>query len=406
MERSPASGAVEEKPLPPFLDSVIKTITLLSNKELAPKDKWTQVASEVRNLGPLPVKLIQMVLPILKVQKDKTPDMEAIIDAFSEVRTGFVSAASEKVKDIVENVPSVKNGVTTVHMDQLVGSASVAEIYKAESSLLPGRELVAKVIRSDAKEKFKDGFTVLKVLVSLAKEKEGTPSPVEDSIFDLANNAFESEFNTGREIRGLQLLKTIGLKVPDVYPELSDENVIFMDYVKDAVPLSEYIKTADPKTRKKIGSEYTASLIKMLRKGVFHGDPHSGNVLIKTDKSHVWVDPSPCIAVSFSDMKRMIGLFHDVGKKDRNKIVDRFADMAPVKVTKKVLSDFKKTHKDSTDMDFYADLFKKGIIPDSKYIILAKSMAQAAGTLMELIPENKTGFDWVKLLVGSLIKSF
>ncbi len=238
----------------------------------------TRIRKILEELGGSFVKLGQLLSlrPDL-LQKD-------YIDELSKLQDNVNPIAFAKIKRLVESElnGSIAKLFKTFNSKPL-SSASVSQVHRA--TLKDGTEVVVKVQRSDIARNFKQDISILAFLAGLAEKYLDMElvSPVE----------FVEEFKqyTARELDFLREAKNIDrfyeyfkdderIVIPKVEWDLSTKKVLTMTYI-EGIPIKKgsALKKAglDPDT---IATNLAHSIYtQILIWGVFHADPHPGNVL-------------------------------------------------------------------------------------------------------------------------------
>jgi predicted unusual protein kinase regulating ubiquinone biosynthesis (AarF/ABC1/UbiB family) len=236
------------------------------------------------------------------------------------------------------------------------------------------------------------------------RNKNGTEA-IFNTFIEMGKLAFESEFDFAKEIAGLRALQKAGLKTPKVYDEFSSDKVIVMDKVEDSIPLAEFIKIAGEKDRKKLSSEYMASLIKMLRHGVIHGDPHSGNVLVDSAKKLHWIDPSPLATFSVFELIPITRLMWGLKKGNKDLVITSLSKISAKKPDKQKLKQIKAECRSLGSLELAQKLAENNLLPNPKYISLTRALIEAIGTLVEIAPEKRNPLTMMGLVLKGSLKS-
>lgn len=271
--------------------------------------------------------------------------------------------------------------------------------------------MAVKVQKPEKEGIFSNTFMVARILGKIAidenadiKNKKGAEA-IFNTFIEMGKVAFESEFDFAKEVAGLRALQKAGLKTPKVYDELSSDKVIVMDKVEDTIPLVEFMKIANNKDRKRLSTEYMASLIKMLRHGVIHGDPHSGNVLVDAQKKLTWIDPSPLVTFSVFELIPITRLIWGLKKGNRDLIINSLAKISSKKPGKQKLKQIKTDCQSLDSFKMATILAENDLLPNPKYISLTRAFVEGIGTLAEIYPEKKSPLTMMTLVLKASLKS-
>lgn len=385
--------------------TAMKNLEALNKETMSPSEKYAAMAKELEAIGPLAIKMIQTIIPFIRLKQNKTPDEEAFLSAFGSVRTNYGTSDETKTAATIARSEAVATGHLAIDTTSPIGRASVYEVYKANTPDHPQRKLAAKVQQPDARNKFKTSLNIAHVIVEQAP-LDDHQKQVADVAFSLAEDGYEAEFDTKREIAALQKLARIGIKTPRVYPELSSDEIIVMDELEKSIPISNYSQTSPIEKRRKVAGRYIASLIRMVRNGVLAGDPHGGNVLVDPKDQIYHIDPSPLIETSTAQLHRLYSLLRNVRKNDKPAILRDLNQFSEHPLDGPALAGLTTKTGNLEGIAFYAEVFRAGLIPHKNSILLARALAEAVGTVYELIPEKQSKLRWGQILAGALFQSF
>jgi len=167
--------------------------------------------------------------------------------------------------------------------DRPLASASIAQVHRARTHA--GREVVVKVQRPGTREQIQGDLPLLYYLAWLLEavvEETGVYTPT--GIIEEFDRSIREELDFGNEARNALAMREASrpldfLVVPAVHLELSSATVLTLDYV-------EGVKVTEISPEKGYDPELVARRIieaafrQVFEKGIFHGDPHPGNVLV------------------------------------------------------------------------------------------------------------------------------
>ena len=168
-----------------------------------------------------------------------------------------------------------------------VASASIGQVHRAR--LLTGQRVAVKVQRAGIDEKVRVDMDILTGLAHLA---EGLP--------ELANyrpkatlaefqRMLRRELDFGREERnilqfGRDYAETPGVRIPGVYSELCTPKVLTMDWLEGvSLCQPERLRTLDLDLDDIAHRGANLYLEMIFTHGVYHADPHPGNILVLED---------------------------------------------------------------------------------------------------------------------------
>ncbi|MGM0568753.1 MAG: ABC1 kinase family protein [Elusimicrobiota bacterium] len=191
-----------------------------------------------------------------------------------------------------------------------IASASVAQVYEAQP--LIGGKVAVKVLRPGVREKVASDIKLIKLLAKYLEEK--FPQAKRLQLMRLSReftSTLNMELDFKREALILSKIRENHLDMEDVFiprvkKELSTESVLVMDFVR-GLSISKAAMTRGDK--KRISLIAIKSFFRQaLRDGLFHADPHPGNILFTDDKKISYLDFGMVGRLSFSMRKQLIDL--------------------------------------------------------------------------------------------------
>ncbi len=235
----------------------------------------------IEELGPTFVKLGQilstrpdLIRPdiIVELQKlqDDVPPMKLEV-----VRAQIEAALGKPIEDVFASFE-----------EEPLASASVAQVHRA--TLPDGTEVVIKVQRANIQKSVASDLNILQFLAARA-EQLVTELQLIDPVgivveFERAlTKELDFRFERGNIERfGANFAEFEGVSIPRVYPEHCHSTLLVMDYVR-GVKATEAPSAygVDPYP---LASIMVNALLKMVfRDGLFHGDLHPGNIIVRED---------------------------------------------------------------------------------------------------------------------------
>lgn len=202
----------------------------------------------------------------------------------------------EGVQDLLESeLDAGWNDVFSVFDWQPVAAASIGQVYKAR--LPDGSPVIVKVQRPGVGETVQVDLSVLEELGRVAESRTswGSEYHVKDLVEEFGSRLREEldyriEARNARTI-GSSLPPGSRMYVPYVYEDLTTPRVLVMEWL-DGVDVRRVAwADARPSDRTKIADQlFKTFLEQMMQHGVFHADPHPGNVMLLTDGRLALID--------------------------------------------------------------------------------------------------------------------
>jgi ubiquinone biosynthesis protein len=242
-----------------------------------------QLVNDLEAMGPTYVKLGQ----ILSTRPDLLPD--AYTRALSRLQDKVRPFSYEEVEEIVSSELGVRLSKAFSRFDPVpTAAASLGQVHAA--ALRDGHEVVVKVQRPDVVKCVADDFEVLRQIAefldahtAIGKKRRFAQTLEEFRI--TINNELDYEREAQNLVRvGRNLAEFPHIVVPQPVPDYCTRRVLTMDYVQGTK-----ITELSPIARLDMdGSAMAAELFKAYLKqvlvdGIFHADPHPGNVFVTPD---------------------------------------------------------------------------------------------------------------------------
>lgn len=350
---------------------------------------YTRIRMALEELGPSFIKLGQA----LSSRNDMLP--EALIKELQLLQDS-VEAADIDIDTILEAEFGNAYFNNFQNIDkQPIASASIAQVYKA--TLSDGQTVILKIKRPNIDEIIESDLMIIKDLAALLTKS-----------FEFANalnlqqavNAFEqsllAELSLVKERENIERFAqnfkgNSTLLVPKVYPYLSNNNVICMDFIDGAkVTNMDFLKLHQINPEKLTEKILNLYLAQILEHGFYHADPHPGNIMVTSEGKIAFIDMGAMGTIYPADQAMLEDIIINVIFKNVPKLIQILKKMAikfEIKDEQKLESDLKDIlhHIDSSNLDkldikilfekFKGILFENRIIMPDYFVILARSLA-------------------------------
>ncbi len=230
-------------------------------------------------LGPTFIKFGQL----LSLRPDVLPP--EYISEFEKMQDHVPAFPFEQAKKIIEEeLKRPPNKIFTSFGPNPIASASISQVYKAK---VRNKIVAVKVQRPHIKETVK---TDIELMYKLAELLEYHIPELKDYHLRAIVHEFErwtiKELNFRIEAHYAQKMaeNSVGLqmlKIPTMYPDLSTEKVLTMEFI-EGTPLHDIkeLKRKHINLKKVFQDGYDIFLRHFFVNGLFHADPHPGNLLI------------------------------------------------------------------------------------------------------------------------------
>ncbi len=163
-----------------------------------------------------------------------------------------------------------------------LAAASIAQVHRAVT--LAGEQVVVKVQRPEIAEQIDSDLGVLRSLARLLEavvEETGIYTPT--GIIDEFDRAIHEELDFVHEAANIRAFvenhrNRPYMKIPRVYDALSSRTVLTLEFIQGVKINQAELSMED--RREVAGHILDASFRQLFEDGLFHGDPHPGNILV------------------------------------------------------------------------------------------------------------------------------
>jgi len=254
----------------------------------AQRRRANSLLDSLLTLGPTFIKLGQL----LSTRPDVLPP--AYIDVLSSLQDDVPPADWDGVEDVLKDeVGSITQTFDDFDREPISG-ASLGQVYRATYE---GEHVAVKVRRPGIEKLVDADLRVIRWSVPLLKRLVG-----EGRAFSLENVADEfaktirEEMNYRRERRVLETIQERfegdeTIRIPQSIPEVSGARVLTMEYIGGTKINDVQALAAAGHDRTELATRLQRAYLKMiLEDGVFHADPHPGNLAVADDGSIIFYD--------------------------------------------------------------------------------------------------------------------
>ncbi len=222
---------------------------------------------------------------VLAMRRDLLPD--AYINELEQLHDQLPAQGIDAVREIIEEelgAPMVELFAT--FGDTPLAAATIAQVH--EATLHDGRRVAVKVQRPGLEEMISTDIAALTYLVKLGESflprLRALDLPVLVSEF---SNSLNRETDFSHEARSIVLFRAAladvpGLWIPDVVAERSSGSVLTMEF-SDGERVDFYAKNHPEEMPRLLNTLVRLTLQTIFEEGLFHADPHPGNVLVLPD---------------------------------------------------------------------------------------------------------------------------
>ncbi|MDR6999192.1 AarF/UbiB family protein [Neobacillus niacini] len=289
-----------------------------------------------------------------------------------------------------------------------IASASIGEVYKGV--LKNGTEVAIKVKRPNIDSVIQTDFRILSFIIWFADHLVPIPKGFINFkvLFKELKQVIERELDYSKELETILLFKDRfsdmhDVQIPSVYSELSTSNVLVMEWL-------EGIRLTDMEALKHIEvsrKEMAKKLMKLflpqwLEPGMFHADPHPGNVLVSKEGKIILLDFGMVGEITKKDATYFQGLIESFLSKNYAKAVDCLFHLgfllpeSETRIIERLLAEFISFQPAQLkEMDLLAlkmemnDLIQTlPIQVPTRFVFLGRSFVTIEGIIRNLVPEE------------------
>lgn len=267
------------------IDSVLEEQVADGDPEAA-----ARLAADLEAMGPTFVKLGQLMSSRVDLLSP------AYVEALARLQDSVEPFPFEEVEAIVSDELQVRLSKVFPTFDpKPLAAASLGQVHRA--TLRDGREVAVKVQRPGIRAQVREDLEVLADLADLLDRRTETGRRLGLSdLLEEFRKALVDELDYRREADNLTTMREMltdyeHIVVPRPHADLTTGRVLTMDFVPgtkvtDLGPLGRLELDGAP-----LADElFAAYLEQVLVHGVFHADPHPGNVLLTSDGRIVLLD--------------------------------------------------------------------------------------------------------------------
>lgn len=345
---------------------------------------------------------------LLSVRPDLVP--KTFSKELEKLQDGDPPFSFQEVRKIIEE--ELKLPITKLFRtleEKPLASASIAQVHKA---VLKSGEIVAvKVQRPDIREKMNADLDILLFIAQELEKHQPKIRPYQpvNVVKEFASWTqkeldFSVEAENARRIRKA-LQDNHKIKIPKTYPQLTTKRVLTMEYV-EGIKLDNLAALRRKKINlnKTVAVYFKAILEQGLLRGIFHADPHPGNIFVGPDKRLIFLDFGIVGELTPDDRQKVINFILSIEEENPEKSINIILSLAQ-EIKNNDLTEFKvETEKilqgiyehslseRSVGKALYEIIglgARHGVIFNPNHVLIAKALYQAEGLCLQLAPKFK-----------------
>ncbi|MBP2030951.1 ubiquinone biosynthesis protein [Methanohalophilus levihalophilus] len=213
-----------------------------------------------------------------------------------------------------------------------IASASVAQVYEA---VLDGQKVAVKVARPGLIDKINVDLSIINDLKPIIVRVGGFGKNINfDEFLDEFRELLNKELDFRNEARNLKRFHEAfadfdEVRIPAVHEDYCTESVLVMEYMEGK--LVKDLPTMDREKRSHYAHLISSSYLKQVYlDGVYHADPHAGNILIQEDGGIAYIDFGAVGIIDDELRRNMLNLFYGIYKKNVDIAFEAFLKVANI----------------------------------------------------------------------------
>lgn len=378
-----------------------------SNIERSSLSRGQRIRQVCEQLGPTFIKLGQ----IASTRHDVIP--EDIIRELEHLQDNVPAFSYHQVKEILEEEYGKPIDMVFAHFEQTpIATASIGQVHQAK--LHSGKIVAVKVQRPDI---FNVIETDLEILFDIARVSENRTDwgkqyhlcdLVEEFAFSIRNemNYLQEARNTERIQNNLKEAYFSSIQIPNIYWEYTTKKVLVLEYFAGEKLTQNNNGLVETQTTSYDKNEVATEIIEVmfhmiLHDGIFHADPHPGNILILPNRNIGLLDFGMVGKLSDSLQKNFINIIIGLMRRNTGMIIKAIHEIGIIPNN----VDSKRLHHDVEQLrnkyyevpfseislgqaikDLFAVTRKHKILIPSDFLLLAKALITLEGLVETLAP--------------------
>ena len=263
---------------------LLKMISGSKAEEYTTESTWKRLRYVLEELGPTFVKLGQ----VLSLRTDLIPS--ELADELKGLQKAVPPEEFQTIKKFIEDeLEAPMNEIFAEFDEEPIAAASLAQVHRAQlNPEYQGAVVAVKVQRPDIDSTIRYDLELLRLLAEeLHKHAEDLQVYNLPAVVRELSEMMRKELDFTSEARNMRAARSNmrheeNLYLPQVFPEISSARVLIMELVEGR-PLEEIASFSDEVRLKVARTGIRTALSQILDDGLFHADPHPGNIIILND---------------------------------------------------------------------------------------------------------------------------
>ncbi len=286
----------------------------------------TQARLVCEDLGPTFIKFGQILSTRGELPREYREELSKLQDAMPPVDTAIIETE-------IEAELGARPQELFAFFDPVpLASASIGQAHLAK--LHDGRDVVVKVRKPGVRAIVERDLEILSQLAGSSEKFFPDLADYDMSgIIEEFSDTLRAELDYAREARNIRLFRTFfeddfGVRLPEVIAELSTTHVLTLTRV-DGMRASEAASLSKPRREEAAQRIARFVLEPALLHGIFHADPHPGNILVYEDGTIGVIDFGMVGTLTDESRRRIADILIAMQRHDVERITDRLMQVAP-----------------------------------------------------------------------------
>lgn len=311
------------------------------------------------------------------------------------------------IKNILESELKGKISDFFIYFDETpIASASIGQVYRAK--IKEGKDVVVKVQRPEVSQKINADIIILKSIAKILNERiVDSPLDFVEIVDELAESLFNEldytqEGNNAERFRE-NFEKENYIYIPKVYWEYTTKRVLTMEYVEGISVKNRDLLVKKGFDLKKVARDGAwAIFLQVYEFGLFHGDPHPGNILITNDGKISYIDFGIVGYLDKSSREMIIELFRAFAENDIEEVIEILSDVGAIRPSTNIRTlksdlnhiinyfystPLKNISVNDSMRKIMTTVYKHKLILPPEFTLLLKSLATVEGVGRSLDPD-------------------
>jgi len=283
-----------------------------------------RIVAAVAGLGPTFVKLAQ----VFASRPDVIPELYA--RALATLTDQVPAAPWPEVERVVLDSYGRRPAELFDRFDERpIASGSLGQVYRAR---LAGREVVLKVLRPGVEAQVARDLAAARRILGwvergwVSQHVRNFRAAVEEFALRVGDEMdFRKEAEHADEI-GRRFERSRTVIVPAVVPAMTRRRAMVMEYVEGVRVdrIGELVASGRVSAEGVVRTIIEAYAQMMLQDGLFHADPHPGNILVRADGAVVLLDFGMCVRVRRDTRRDLVRTIMAAIRRDAQGVVEGF----------------------------------------------------------------------------------